>query len=50
MAEEQQTYAASLDDIRAAAERISQHAHVTPVRANQQQSSLGLTAAAAAAV
>ncbi|KAF6260990.1 serine/threonine dehydratase [Scenedesmus sp. NREL 46B-D3] len=31
MAEQQTTYAASLDDIRAAAQRISDHAHVTPV-------------------
>jgi Flp pilus assembly protein TadB len=42
MAEEHQTYAASLEDIKAAAERISQHAHVTPVRARHTNSSDGL--------
>jgi hypothetical protein len=37
MAEQQTGYAADLDDIRAAAERISGHAHITPVRMRVQK-------------
>lgn len=40
MAEQQTLYAASLDDIRAAAERIRGHAHITPVRMSWVQQQL----------